>query len=397
VIYVLLRLTRFLFDPRDSGRRTIPCNDAVASHYRRLIRMVLVWTLILLPGLEVLSYLGVVPGLHSLFWELFKTGALLWAVVFLAPKRLVIGLGGLPRDHWVYALLSTLYPLLFSAMVALWILQVIGYGSLAEFVGVKLWYSLIAAAVMGLIVEYLCDRWAGDVRASPPHGEGRPVVPGRRPEMDGDRLLYSLFRFIGIAVTLALLLRLWFGEEFLGYLGWKPTLLLGVVVAAALVIDRLVRTALRVLLVSGRLPEKTVGIIRRWTRGVLVVAVILVLVALAGYPIKTIWAPLSALFAMVAIGFVAVWSLLSNVLATIIILIWRPFNVGDRVEIQPDGINGDVVDINFMFTLLRSDDGARIAVPNSLFVQRCLKREATKTAPTRSLAQQLESETPADE
>ena len=173
------------------------------------------------------------------------------------------------------------------------------------------------------------------------------------------------------------------------WLSWKTAAPVVVVVVAALIIDRIVLTALRALHISGRLPESTSNIIRRWMRGLLSIVVILLVITVAGYEIQSLWASLSALLAMVAIGFVAVWSLLSNVLATLMILIWRPFNVGEHIEVQPDGIGGKVVDINFMFTLLKSDEGAHVTVPNAVFIQKFVKREEgrgeTRALPGRTI------------
>jgi small-conductance mechanosensitive channel len=99
---------------------------------------------------------------------------------------------------------------------------------------------------------------------------------------------------------------------------------------------------------------------------------------------------------MVAIGFVAVWSILSNVLATLVILIWRPFNVGEKVEILPEGIEGQVIDINFVYTILKSDDGKKTAIPNNLFAQKFIRRSSLRTVPKRTLAEQLASDQPLD-
>ena len=101
--------------------------------------------------------------------------------------------------------------------------------------------------------------------------------------------------------------------------------------------------------------------------------------------------------AMVAIGFVAVWSILSNILATVVILIWRPFNVGERVEIMPEGLEGQVVDLNFMYTILRSDKGTLVSVPNNLFAQRFIRRSVVRGQPERTLAEQLAADKPLEE
>lgn len=93
-----------------------------------------------------------------------------------------------------------------------------------------------------------------------------------------------------------------------------------------------------------------------------------------GFSIASIWTVISAMVAMIAIGFVAVWSVLSNILCTLMLLIFRPFRVGDEVEIvdpaMTAGLSGVVRNINLMFTTLRtSNDGEVIdtQIPNNLF------------------------------
>jgi len=178
------------------------------------------------------------------------------------------------------------------------------------------------------------------------------------------------------------------------WLNWRMLGLGGLVILIALIFDRIVYSAMFTLHRSGRLPESTVNIIRRWIRGVLLIVVAFALIAVAGLPIDNIWTFLTTLLAMVAIGFVAVWSMLSNILATLVILIWRPFNVGERIELLPEQLQGQVVDINFMYTILKGDDGSRVSVPNNLFTQKFIRRSVVRGQPERTLAEQLEADKP---
>lgn len=96
------------------------------------------------------------------------------------------------------------------------------------------------------------------------------------------------------------------------------------------------------------------------------------------------WAILSGFFAVAAVSFVATWSVLSNGVCAVIILIYRPFEVGDTIEIldasDKPGFKGKVVDINLIFTKLRTgDDGdlAYLQVPNNMFMQRTIRRFAS--------------------
>ena len=58
-----------------------------------------------------------------------------------------------------------------------------------------------------------------------------------------------------------------------------------------------------------------------------------------GVSTGTVWAAVSAVLVMIAVGFVAVWSVLSNALCSMLLLIYAPFRVGDEVELV-DPANG---------------------------------------------------------
>ena len=102
------------------------------------------------------------------------------------------------------------------------------------------------------------------------------------------------------------------------------------------------------------------------------------------------WAALSAVLATIAIGFFAVWSLLANATSALILLAFRPFRVGDDVDlVEPGsgaGLSGRVQDMNLMFTTLqeRSDGPDRQAgtlhIPNSMFFQKVVRVRPTMPA-----------------
>lgn len=89
------------------------------------------------------------------------------------------------------------------------------------------------------------------------------------------------------------------------------------------------------------------------------------------------FAVLGGLLALLGIGFVAVWSVLSNVLCTLLLLTVRPFRIGDELELPPDPLQGRVVDLNLFFTTLQAPDGRLVQVPNNLFFQRAVVRRRT--------------------
>ena len=129
------------------------------------------------------------------------------------------------------------------------------------------------------------------------------------------------------------------------------------------------------------------------TKWVLVVIVVLLSLGFFGVSVNTLWAALSGVLALIALGFVAVWSVLSNVLCSILLIVFPPFRIGDEIEIQEPSANfairGKVVSINMLMTSLEitndTDPNGKsdtLRVPNNIFFQkyvRCIPGKGTQS------------------
>jgi small-conductance mechanosensitive channel len=114
--------------------------------------------------------------------------------------------------------------------------------------------------------------------------------------------------------------------------------------------------------------------IARW--GVIATLAIVAMILL-GVDLRGIWSTVVAVLSLVAIGFVAMWSILSHMLASLLIVLFRPFDVGDQIEIVGDDpVLGEVHDLNFIYTTLRTPEGVTLQIPNNLFFQKVLKRHS---------------------
>lgn len=106
--------------------------------------------------------------------------------------------------------------------------------------------------------------------------------------------------------------------------------------------------------------------------------------------LSNLWTMIGAVAALIAVGFVAVWSVLSNISCTILILFFRPFEIGDEIEFtDPAGLKGKVVNLNFAYTTLSDDEGRLLQIPNNLFFQRIVKRRRPRFGTDTTLAEQL--------
>lgn len=88
------------------------------------------------------------------------------------------------------------------------------------------------------------------------------------------------------------------------------------------------------------------------------------------------WAILSATIAALAVGFVANWSLLSNVTAGILVMIFRPFRVDDMISVWEGDVEiakGEVIDLNLMFVSISTETLTVKRLPNNLLFQRTVE------------------------
>lgn len=97
----------------------------------------------------------------------------------------------------------------------------------------------------------------------------------------------------------------------------------------------------------------------------------------------------TATLALVAIGFIAVWSMMSNVTATFILVVLKPFNVDDQVSFAGEEVCGRVSDVNMFYTTLLNDEGERVQIPNNMFFQKVLKVRVSTAAKPVGLDEQL--------
>lgn len=165
----------------------------------------------------------------------------------------------------------------------------------------------------------------------------------------------------------------------------------------------LIKTTTRVLhkLLAGRLPGALFQWVLSAAKWLILAGTLLLIFQQLGIRLNSLWALVSTLLAMVAIGFVALWSVLSNLLCTLMLVIFHPFRIGDEIEIidpaMTQGVGGRVRNINLIFTVVDApagenqggDQGKEITlhIPNNLFFQKILRRK--KGRQTHGLGEQV--------
>ncbi len=156
-----------------------------------------------------------------------------------------------------------------------------------------------------------------------------------------------------------------------------------VVVLVAFLLSRVLRRLIDKLRDTQSLSAAMAKRLQAVRQRVIVLITVLVLMQALGI-FDNAWAFISAGIAAVALGFVAMWSLLSNATAALLIMTFRPFRMGDTLELlDPNGapMGGRVLDMNLMYTTLgvppeegdAPSDLRAMRVPNNLFFQRVLR------------------------
>lgn len=166
------------------------------------------------------------------------------------------------------------------------------------------------------------------------------------------------------------------------------------IILGGVLINLVVGRALTLLAKRTDLTEADLVPARNMLRWLVRIIVFVLVLGVFGFELGGIWALVSTVLAMIAIGFVAVWSLLSHSTATILLVIIRPFQVGDDIALPSENMAGRVIDLNFFYTTLLDHEGNEWRVPNNLFFQKVMKR--TKQPASITLSAQLNNPEPAN-
>ena len=149
------------------------------------------------------------------------------------------------------------------------------------------------------------------------------------------------------------------------------------VVIGAFLLSRLLkrplRESLRQVAPRLRLPYETVLTITRLLIGALWVLAAMLVLEIWGVSLGGLWTVLVSAATIVGVGFLATWTMISNITASFFIAFWRPFRLGDTIEMLPENLSGRVIDINLMFIVVRENAGAVIQIPNNLFFQKMFR------------------------
>ncbi|UCG52557.1 MAG: mechanosensitive ion channel family protein [Candidatus Latescibacterota bacterium] len=92
-----------------------------------------------------------------------------------------------------------------------------------------------------------------------------------------------------------------------------------------------------------------------------------------GVHLSGLYVFVTSFFAMVAIGFFAVWSVLSNITSSVLIFFLFPYKIGDYIQVIGDDISGRITDITLFHLIVESKDKSVVTIPNNLVIQKSIR------------------------
>lgn len=164
-------------------------------------------------------------------------------------------------------------------------------------------------------------------------------------------------------------------------------LTVALIVAIAAICYYLLHKSLLNLSKRGQLSPASLRLTKNTITSLIFIFALLLILQQLGIQVSSIISSLLAISAMVAVGFIAVWSILSNLLCSLLLIIFRPFQIGDEIEITEayggTSLRGKVIKFNVMYTTLlemREAEQFETSVPNNIFFQKAIrKRQGNST------------------
>lgn len=154
-----------------------------------------------------------------------------------------------------------------------------------------------------------------------------------------------------------------------------------VIVMLAFISSLLLGKLLKTIQQKGLFSEHAIDGARSAMRWLIFLLALLFILQQFGVRVSAILSALLAVAGLLAVGFIAVWSVLSNFLCALLLLVFKPFQVGDDIEIVEvlggTGLRGRILKFNMMYTTLTEkvgDEEVLTNLPNNVFFQKAIRK-----------------------
>lgn len=405
---LLFGLISTLFSRTKPRYRLVPCSNVVAGHYRLWLRILLYTSVLLTPIPILLTVLDEMSYTRNYLWSVYRIAALLIVLLFAFSRQTVLRVVGRPeqvRYQLVYLFIATGYPILYLGVVALLVMQVMGFGPLVSYLVAGAAQSLVAIFLAMLVVRYSRDivlrlgqrltvarEGAAEGPTSVEREHAEALAAGREVTLldrSGDTFDQQLWLGVALAVfrwtvglaTLVLILGFWgvrrvdlrSALEYVLIPGAenRPEITIGRALAAVAMVvftwvfSRAVRAFLeaRVFPAYSSLDRGGRVAISTLLHYMLVFMGLYFSLYIVQIPLGALTVVLGTLGLGLGLGLQPVFI---NFLSGIIILFERHVKVGDLIEVK--GVLGEVSGVSLRATTIKTYDNVDMVIPNSEFV-----------------------------
>ncbi len=143
------------------------------------------------------------------------------------------------------------------------------------------------------------------------------------------------------------------------------------------ILSRLFNKAIAKTAVKFNYHQQRTTVFKKVFKGLLLVILIVLLTIIWGVDQSRLFFYISSFLTVLAVGFVAQWSILSNITATIIIFFYHTVKIGDIVSIHEKDslVEGEISDIGLFFITIVTPNREEITIPSNLFIQKAIKKQ----------------------
>jgi small-conductance mechanosensitive channel len=124
---------------------------------------------------------------------------------------------------------------------------------------------------------------------------------------------------------------------------------------------------------SKQIDAKRTAMVNKLITAFLFIALVVAQAITWGVHLSGLYVFVTSFFAMVAIGFFAVWSVLSNITSSILIFFLFPYKIGDHIQVVGEDIKGTISDITLFHLIVESDDAGIVTIPNNVVIQKSIR------------------------
>ena len=156
---------------------------------------------------------------------------------------------------------------------------------------------------------------------------------------------------------------------------------ISVIIILAFIASLLVGKLFKTIKEKARFSEHAMDNTRSAARWLIFMVAFLFILQQFGVKVSTLLSTLLAVAGLIAVGFIAVWSILSNFLCALLLVIFKPFQIGDDIEVAEviggAGLRGKILKFNIMYTTLVEEiDGEEVVtiIPNNIFFQKAIRK-----------------------